>query len=985
MKRFTLTAASLLLGLSAAMAQNTKVTGHVVDENGDPVIGATVLVKGTTIGTVTDFDGNFTLDVPDEHKHLEISYVGMETVQVAVSSNVMVKLESDSQNLDELVVVGYGSAKKVGTVVGSISNVTSEKISARPVTNVMDALQGQVAGLQIFTNSGDPGDKSMSSSSYLRGIGSLTASNEPLYVLDGSPVSSEIMGMMNPNDFASVTVLKDASATSIYGSRAANGVIYITTKRGKMNEKAVVTVSGNYGVSSLARNVGTPMNSSQLLGYQLKHGMISQAQYDQYMASGIDTNWQDYLFQSAPTYQGNLSVTGGGEKSTYYLSASYMDQEGIVYGSDYQRYTLRANIETQATNWLRIGANIAGAYDMTEASLYTYQGSNSLNGGVFGTMLNQPYFNPYDENGDRLQVIPGLNGYDPNYLTDLNPNKANQAQFNGNAFIQLTPVKGLTIRSQLGIEAYDYRKTTKVMPSHPSAAGVGTTTERFERKSQFTITNTAEYKFDINDDNHFTVLLGQEGIKANFSGFASRTTGQSDDRLTEVWNGTSALFLTLDDFSGDLDPFSYEYLSFFGRAEYSYKDKYFADFSVRNDASSRFGADNRSATFFSGGAMWNLKSEDFLADTEWLTGLKLKASVGSTGNSEIGNYDHLGLVGTRNYNGQSGWYISDAGNEQLGWETQVLTNVGVEASFFDRIRTEITWYNRTTKDMLMDVPVPYTSGFASIMQNIGSMKNTGVELSFGFDIIKTRDMLLQFNVNYAYNKNKITELFYGYDEWPMPSYTLTYKVGEPIQFYMPIFAGVDPADGKQMWYVPGTDGETTKDVNLLNSGALDQATGVTQFAPHTGGFNLNFAWKGLSVGADFAWVLGKHILNNDRYFSENPANFVGMNQSTAVLDEWEQPGDVTDIPAFGEVMQFDTHLLENASFLRLKNLSIGYELPKVWMDKTHFISNVKIIGTARNLFTITKYKGADPEIDTNLTYGAFPNTRQFTIGAEVTF
>ena len=342
-------------------------------------------------------------------------------------------------------------------------------------------------------------------------------------------------------------------------------------------------------------------------------------------------------------------------------------------------------------------------------------------------------------------------------------------------------------------------------------------------------------------------------------------------------------------------------------------------------------------------------------------------------------------MGTRNYNGQSGWYISDAGNEQLGWETQVLTNVGVEASFFDRIRSEITWYNRTTKDMLMDVPVPYTSGFASIMQNIGSMKNTGVELSFGFDIIKTRDMLLQFNVNYAYNKNKITELFYGYDEWPMPSYTLTYKVGEPIQFYMPIFAGVDPADGKQMWYVPGTDGETTKDVSLLNSGALDQATGVTQYAPHTGGFNLNFAWKGLSVGADFAWVLGKHILNNDRYFSENPANFAGMNQSTAVLDEWEQPGDVTDMPAFGEVMQFDTHLLENASFLRLKNLSIGYELPKTWMNKTHFISNVKIIGTARNLFTITKYKGADPEIDTNLTYGAFPNTRQFTIGAEVTF
>ena len=925
------------------------------------------------------------------HRHISsagtlvISFIGLQTQEVDIQPVVKVILHSDDEMLDEVVVIGYGTAKKVGTVIGSIANVTSEKIASKPVVNVMDALQGQVAGLQVFTSSGDPGDKSMAASSYLRGIGSLTASNAPLYVLDGSPVSADIMGMMNPNDFASVTVLKDASATSIYGSRAANGVIYITTKRGKMNEKASVTVSGNYGVSMLARNVGSPMSSEQLLNYQLKHDIISQDAYNQYMSSGINTNWQDYFFENAPTYQGNISVQGGGNRSLYYLSASYMDQEGIVYGSGYERYTLRANLETQINDWLRIGANVAGAYDETETSLYTYQGSNYTSGGIFGTMLNQPYYNPYDENGNRLEMIPGLNSYDPNYLTDKNPNKGNQAQFNGNAFIQLTPIKGLTLRSQLGIEAYDYRRTTKVLPTHPSADGVGTTTELFRRSSQFTITNTAEYKFSIKDDHHITLLAGQEGIKTDFSGFASRTTGQNDDRLTSIWSGTSALLLGLSDYSGSMDPYSYAYLSFFGRAEYAYQDKYFADFSVRNDASSRFGADNRAATFFSGGVMWNLKEENFLKDVNFLTGLKLKASVGSTGNSEIGNYDHLGLVGTRNYNAQGGWYISAPGNDQLGWETQILTNVGVEFSFFDRIRGEVTWYNRKTKDMLMEVPVPYTTGFSSIMQNIGSMKNTGVELTFGFDIIKNRDMLLQFNVNYAYNKNEITELFYGYDEWPMPSYTLTYKVGEPLQFYMPLYAGVDPADGKQMWYIPGTNGETTKDVDLANSGALDQATGVTQYAPHTGGFNLNFSWKGLSLGADFAWVLGKHMVNNDRYFSENPAAFAGKNQSTEVLNEWQNPGDVTTMPKFGEVMIFDSHLLENASFLRLKNLAIGYQFPKTWLEKTKVIKNFKITATARNLFTITKYKGADPEIDSNLTYGAFPNTKQFTIGAEITF
>ena len=912
-----------------------------------------------------------------------ISYVGMQTQEVEIQPDMRIALAADNELLDEVIVVGYGTAKKVGTVIGSVATVSSEKIAEKPVINVMDALQGQVAGLQVFTNSGDPGDKSMRSSSYLRGVGSLSAGTEPLYVLDGSPVSSEIMSMMNPNDFASVTVLKDASATSIYGSRAANGVIYITTKRGRAGEKALVTVSGNYGVSMLARRIGTPMNTEQYLGYLLGNGVIDQDYYDHYMGTGVSTDWEDYFFENAPMYQGNISVQGGSDRTMYYLSASYLNQEGIEYGSGYERYTVRANVETQVNNWLRMGANLAGAYDMTQASGYTYQGSNNLYGGILGSQLYAPYYNPYDENGNRLEVIPGLNMYDPRYLIDQQPSKSNQAQFNGNAFIQLTPLKGLTLRSQLGVEAYDWRSTNKQMPSFMiSQGGNGMTQERFARSSQFTITNTAEYKFDIKDDHHFTVLVGQEGIRNDYSSFGSRTTGQNDDRLTMLQHGTEAVLLGSDYNTA----YQYAYLSFFGRADYAFKEKYFADFSVRNDASSRFGADNRNATFFSGGLMWNLKKEAFLEDTDWLTDLRLKASVGSTGNSEIGNYDHLALIGANNYGTNNGWYISSPGNEQLGWETQVLTNVGVAATFFDRIRAEVTWYNRTTKDMLMEVPVPYTSGFSSIMQNVGSMKNTGIELSFGFDVIKTRDMLLQINVNYAYNKNEITELFYGYDEWPMPSYTLTYKVGEPVQFYMPVWAGVDPADGQEMWYVPGTDGETTKDYDLASSGALDQATGKSRFAPHTGGFNLNFSWKGLSVGADFAYVLGKYMVNNDRIFTENSQNAMsGFNQSTAMLNEWKQPGDVTDVPVFGSSRIFDTHLLENASFLRLKNLAIGYELPKAWMEKTKFIRGFKITAAARNLFTVTKYKGADPEIDTNLTYGAYPNTRQFTIGAELTF
>lgn len=919
-------------------------------------------------------------NVPSSAGTVIVSYIGMVSQEVDIQPNMTIVLKADNAILDEVVVIGYGSGKKVGTVIGSVATVSSEKIAEKPVINVMDALQGQVAGLQVYSSSGDPGDKG-AASSYLRGVGSLTAANEPLYVLDGSPVSSEIMSMMNPNDFASVTVLKDASATSIYGSRAANGVIYITSKRGRAGEKALVTVSGNYGWSSLARRIGTPMNAGQLLDYQLSHGIIQQDFYDHYYGTGVSTDWQDYYFdKNVPTYQGNLSVQGGGERSMYYISASYYDQEGVVYGSDYSRYTLRANVETQATDWLRMGMNLAGAYDESRTSGYTYQGSNNLNGGILGTLMNQPYFNPYDENGDRLQSIPDMGRYDTHYLTDLQPSGSNQAQFNGNAFIQLTPLKGLTLRSQLGIEAYDWRNTAKRMPSMPSSLGNGYTRERFARRAQFTITNTAEYKFNILDNHHLTLLAGHEGIKTDYNSFGSQTNGQSDDRLTMIQHGTSAQLLA----ASYNQAYSYAYLSFFGRVDYSYLDKYFADFSVRNDASSRFGADHRSATFFSGGLMWNMKKEAFLEDTDWLDDLRVKVSVGSTGNSEIGNYDHLALVGTNNYAGSNGWYISAPGNENLSWETQIQTNVGVSASFFDRIRAEISWYNRTTKDMLMEVPVPYTSGFSSIMQNVGSMKNTGVELSLGIDIIKTKDIQLQFNMNYAYNKNKITELFYGYDQWDMPSYLLTYKVGEPVQYFMPKFAGVDPADGLQMWYLLGSN-ETTKDQTLVDSGALDQATGKTRFAPHNGGFNLNFSWKGLTVGADFAWVLGKWMVNNDRIFSENPAQNAGYNQSTAVLEEWKQPGDVTDMPKFGEVLSFDTHLLENASFLRLKNLSVGYQLPKTWMEKTKIIRSCKFTVSARNLFTITKYKGADPEIDSNLTYGAYPSTRQFIIGAELTF
>lgn len=900
----------------------------------------------------------------------------MKSQELPIKQTMNVILKPDTETLEEVVVLGYGSGKKIGSIVGSVAKVNSEKLSAKPVANAMDALQGQVSGLQVYTSSGEPGS---SSSSYIRGVGSLTADNEPLYVLDGTPVSSSVMVMMNPNDFESVTVLKDASATSIYGSRAANGVIYITTKRGKIGEKAVITASGNYGTARLARRVSNPMNSTELLNYQLSHGIIKQETYDKYINSGIDTNWEDYFFKDdAPTYQANLSIQGGSNKTMYYVSGSYYFQDGITPRSEYNRYTFRSNLESRPTDWLRFGANFGATYDEQQTSLFTYQGSNKLNGGIFGTILNPTYYNPYGEDGSKLDVIPGLNRYSPYYLSDKQPSSSNTAQLDGTAFIQLNPIEGLTIRSQFGIEAYDFRQTSKRLASHPDATQGGYTYEAFRRNAKLTITNTAEYNFKIKDIHDFTILIGQEGIKNDYQRFGSETTGQSDDRLSMLEAGTAATLLGAD----ENDLYTYQFLSFFGRINYALNDKYFADFSIRNDASSRFGKDNRNAIFMSGGLMWNMKKESFLEDVNFLSDLKLKASIGTTGNSSIGNYDHLALVGTNLYNAQGGWKINTPGNGDLGWEKQTLANIGIEASFWNKYRIELTYYNKKTSNMLMDVPVPYTSGFSSITQNVGSMTNSGVEIAVSLDLLKTKDWFVGFNMNYAYNKNKITELFYGYDEWAMPNYLVSYNVGEPVQYYMAEWAGVDPADGQQMWYIPGTDGETTKE---YDEELLQQATGKKRYAPHNGGFGLNVSWKGLSLNADFAWVLGKYMVNNDYYFAANPYNFARYNQSKDVLNEWKEPGDITDIPAYGNVMQFDTHLLENASFLRLKNISLSYTLPKNWLLPTKVIQGVRIMATARNLFTITNYKGADPELDTNLTYGAYPNTKQFTIGAELTF
>lgn len=989
-------AACLVASATWASAQ-VRVTGTVVSgDDGQPVVGASVIVPGTKIGAVSDINGHFILTVPQGNKKIRISYMGMEPQEVNAQSGVKVTLRPNSKALDELVVVGYGSGQKMGTVVGSLSKVGAEKLASLPTADALDALQGSVPGLTILNNSGDPGDDSYGI--YVRGMGSLGAGTDPLFVVDGSQASSDILKSLNPSDIANVTVLKDASATSIYGSRAANGVIYITTKRGTTGA-ATVQFSQSIGWSSLARRIGNPMNASELLDWQKKYfgedvlgedyAVLTNKQYDYYKKLGNDWDWQKYFFKdNAPMYQTNFSIRGGGDKINYYTSASYYKEEGLVPASEFKRYTFRTNIDARPLPWLHYGVNLNVTYKESQKSSLLYQGSNYTQGPIMGVEFYAPYWeSPYNEDGSRKDVIPGLKRYNLYYYEAKHPHPSNELQTNSSAFIELTPIKGLTLRSQLGLEAADQRSTSKTLSSYDPTT-TASHSESFGRSSLWTMTNTAEYKFALNDDNQFTFLLGQEGVKADYYGFSGKTTGQEDDKFDMMNNGTKA------DLAGTSDSsYKYEFLSFFGRIDYALKNKYFANVTVRNDQSSRFGKNNRSAWFVSGGLMWDLKKEAFLESAGWLTGLQLRASVGSTGNAAIGNYDRLMLTSSTQYDGHLGWILSSYGNDNLGWEKTVQTNFGVNASFWNRINVDLNYYIRNTSDMLMSIPVQMTSGWSSYTTNVGSMKNSGIELSLSADVVKTRDLKVTLRTNYAFNSNKITKLFYGFTEWPMPDYMTSYVVGKSINFYMPIYAGVDEKDGKQMWYLPGHNDGVQHEFNdktmtkTFDESALLQDTGKKMQAPHVGGFGLTATYKGLILNADFTYVLGKYMVNNDYYFANNPVVFAssGFNQSKDVLKAWENPGDITDVPEINEERQFDTHLLENASFMRLKNLSLSYDLPKAWMNATHFIKNFRITLTGRNLFTVTKYRGADPEIDTNLTYGAYPSTRQFTIGGEITF
>ena len=978
---------------SAAYAQELTVTGNVTDAStGEPVPFASVHEKGTMNGVSTDVNGQYSITVSKEGT-LVFSSIGYEAQEVPVNGKAVVNcdLGVDSETLENAVVVGYGSAKKVGTLVGSVTTVKSEAIKTAPSSSALDQLQGQVAGLAVMTTGGVAGESNVSMT--LHGVGSLGSSSTPLYIIDGVTASARSIQAMNPNDILSISVLKDASATSIYGSRAANGVVYITTKSGAYNSKASIVIRSQAGISTLAdmtlyKNM---MSGPELKDFWVRSGLMSpDAIMETYTSKGYDadTKWYNYYQQfNNPQYQNDVIVEGGGEKVAYMIGASQFHQRGTSVGNYYDRYTVRSNVQGRPKDWFKIGANLAFSYDKRRSNP-NWGGASSVSNYTAGGLsyLNNPLYPAIDPATGEEYAIQYPDGMvTPTYYMDNFPSITNRYQLLAAFNVEIEPVKNLKIASRAGVDGYISMGTSSRKPSYIDKEGNGAKDRAAAIDYAATITNTIEYTFSINNNHNFAVLAGHEGVANHYDYFSAYSAGIADDRLTNLQNGVQSEYDVSESLSQS------RFLSFFGRLDYTLMDKYIFDASVRNDASSRFGANNRNATFWAAGGLWKIKRENFMRDVRWLDDLNLKVSYGTQGNASIGDYQHLSLVAASGkYADAEAMVVAQPSNPDLTWEKQALLTVGLSGRIIDMIDFNIEYYNRKTSAMLMDVPYNYTTGFSSLYANVGGLMNQGLDITLGIDILRGRDYFLRFNTTFNWNKEKVTELFNGMDRWEMTGTGLAYVVGEPVLYYAPIYAGVDPEDGQPMWYVPGenvdvtTKGETTK---KFDEATLTQNTGMRLNAPINGGFSLSGAWRGLSLQADFSYVLGKTLINNDAYFYANPYQNTDSNQHKTVTDFWTPENRDAQWPDWssGVVMQFDTHLYENADFLRLKNLQVAYDLPRKFLGNQRVLNGIKISFTGRNLFTATKFSGIDPEVASNLTLGRVGNSKQYLLGLELTF
>lgn len=967
-----------VIGGGISFAQDkVKVSGIVVSaEDNLPMIGVTV-IAGPGVGVSTSVDGEYEIEAEPGTKLVfsSIGFTDEEFVIPAGNQEVRhdVSMQVESTKLDDVVVIAYGVRKK-GTITGSVATLKSESIESTPTPAFDQAMQGQVPGLMVLSNTGEP---SASATMTIRGTNSINSGTAPLYILDGAAISASDFNTINPSDIESLTVLRDASSTSIYGARAANGVIVITTKRGRNTDRPQINYRMQLGFSDIANGNWDLMNTAERIQYEKEVGLTAGKDYD--VLSRTDVNWLDAVYNDAAFLQSyELSVSGATDKTNYYISGGYYDQDGIAPGSYFKRWSMRFNVEQQMASWLKMGTNtMLGYQNIEQADEGTYNTLAPISAARF--ML--PYWNPFKEDGSLTSLSDGSwkwQGQNPLEWLENNPRTYKKYKAISTLFAEVTPIKGLNIRSQF---TADYSHNTGFSKSNPTYApnmGEGRASRSSSDGLTLSISNTIGYQFDIEDIHSFNFMLGQEGVSYRYESFGVSTAGQNNDLLTDISTGTRAT-------SWSSTPTSdYSFVSFFARGEYNYLSKYYLELSARTDGSSRFGTNGRFAGFWSVGFMWNMRNEDFMKHTaSWLTNAQVSFSTGTSGNSSIPNYEHLALVGGGlDYVGNAGVVPVQLGNEDLEWEKTWTTNLGFHFGFWNRLNIDLELYDKETGNMLMEVPLSYatSNGFGYKWDNVGAMRNLGAELNLAANIISYKDFNWSVSANVSYNANTIVELYNGVTEYEPANSATKLVVGQQLnQFYMNRFYGVNPANGDALWLTK--DGQITTELRDSDKVLM----GKSSIAPWLGGFGTILSWRGLSLNAQFSWVAGRYMINNDRYFDESNGRFMSYNQSRRLLDRWKQPGDVTDIPRHGVYTEFDSRLLEDASFLRLKNLTLSYSLPANILKKTGFIRGLRVYAQGQNLFTATGFSGLDPEGSSNVYAAAYPMSRQFTFGLDLTF
>ena len=971
---------TVMLSVSWCFALNAqslvKVSGVVTSaDDGLPMIGVAVM-DGAGNGVITSLDGDYVIEVAPGTE-LTFSSIGFLDAKVVVPQAETfahnVQMQPESMKLDDVVVIAYGVRKK-GTVAGSVSTVKSEKLENTPTAAFDQALQGQVAGLTVLSSTGEP---SSSATMTIRGTNSINSGTAPLYILDGVAISASDFNTINPADIESMSVLKDASSTSIYGARAANGVIVITTKRGRNMDQPNINYRMQMGWSAIAHGNWDLMNTEERIRYEKELGLTDGQNYN--YLSTIDVNWMDVVFNDSAMLQSHeLSVSGATEKTNYYFSGGYYDQQGIAPGSQFTRYSMRFNFEQQMAKWLKMGTNTMFNYQNIQQA---DEGQYTLVTPISAARFMQPYWNPYKADGSIASLSDGSwkgQGQNPLEWLANNPLAYKKYKLFSTVFAELTLYRNLVFKSQLGVDFSHTTGFSQSFPEYIPNQGEGSAARSSSDGLNLQMSNTLNYRFDIDNMHDFNFLLGHEWQDYHVEAFSVSAAGQNNGKLTDISTGTRVTSWTS---TADSD---YSRVSFFGRGEYNYADKYYGELSLRTDGSSRFGRNNRWGVFGAVGFMWNLRNEDFMSGARnWLTMGQIALSSGTSGNSEIPNYEHLALIGGgSDYVGDAGVAPLQPGNEDLTWENTWTSNLAFHFGFWNRLNVDLELYNKKTTDMLMAVPLAYSqsNGYGYIWDNIGTMVNWGVEFNMNATVLAVRDFSWNVNANVGYNNNRLTELYNGVDEYETANTSTKLVVGRPIgEFYINRYAGVNPANGDALWY--DKDGNITNELRDEDKVMI----GKSYHAPWQGGFGTALAWKGLSLSVQFSWVGDRWMINNDRYFDESNGRFMTYNQSKRLLDRWKQPGDVTDIPRHGEYTEFDSRLLEDASFLRMKNLMLSYSLPKDLLRKTGFIRGLRVYAQGQNLLTFTNFSGLDPEGTSNIYAAQYPMSRQYTFGLDLMF